>query len=325
MDEFYCKCRLEDRPRIFGMSASPFITKDGVFDSVQQLERTLDSKAFSIYRKDDKDLRNAVLAPEEKILLYDPPMTFDPFAPQPPPKAANSSALFSLVECQMEQISKSWKSYIGKIRHTEETLGSWCADLLLRMEFVHLQEKLDKHDRNVVTKDEYDDDSGLLGKGDPIVVASVRQLLPFAEILAPIPYSVDGLTDKARKLLHVLKKMASTQEEQFRCIVFVERRLTAQALIELVRVADGVRDCIRPAVLVGHGGSVTKVDVMMGSKKQNAVIHDLRVGRCNLLFATQVAEEGRVISLFLSGASSLFQGLISSLARWSFASISSPP
>lgn len=70
MAEFYYSLDKQDRPRIFGMSATPVNRKEEVNVSVWQLEVNLDSKAFTVSRNNDAQLLEAAPKPIEKILEY---------------------------------------------------------------------------------------------------------------------------------------------------------------------------------------------------------------------------------------------------------------
>ncbi|KXS13911.1 P-loop containing nucleoside triphosphate hydrolase protein [Gonapodya prolifera JEL478] len=115
---------------------------------------------------------------------------------------------------------------------------------------------------------------------------------------------------KVRALQGLLMGYTDRREE-FRGIIFVEKRTAATALAEILRKsmgegvamvgADGVArgpGWVKVGALVGHGsgnrdgGAMAARRVEMDFREQNRVIRAFKKGELNLLVATSVAEEG---------------------------------
>jgi endoribonuclease Dicer len=103
------------------------------------------------------------------------------------------------------------------------------------------------------------------------------------------PPSVTDISPKVFELLNILETFRSTQN-RFCGIVFCRQRWTACVLAMVVKYW-GKLDWIRPGVIVGHGSSDSST-MNMSIQGQDDILTKFRNGQINLLFATQVAEEG---------------------------------
>jgi ERCC4-related helicase len=172
---------------------------------------------------------------------------------------------------------------------------------MLFIELTHLQELLEKLDvtaNSTTTADKDTNEYRLLSLEDPPVHAAVRRLIETVFVgYVPEQFSMTGITEKVTKLIKAYQVLPTKLEkdQEFRCLTFVDRRLTARALLEVVRSCDDLKDTIKPALLLGKSDPTASVDSVMNFKRQNQVIYDLRTGRCNLLFATSIAEEGNLL------------------------------
>ncbi|KAJ2780724.1 Dicer-like protein 1 [Coemansia interrupta] len=103
------------------------------------------------------------------------------------------------------------------------------------------------------------------------------------------------LTPQVNRLLDILHQW-SNRPTELRGIVFTSRRITAVLLAYIVsRISEF--DYIRTDVLLGMSKQCTNIanrPIRSGSTKaaNQAVLDDFASGRLNLIFATQVAEEG---------------------------------
>ncbi|KXS12914.1 P-loop containing nucleoside triphosphate hydrolase protein [Gonapodya prolifera JEL478] len=122
------------------------------------------------------------------------------------------------------------------------------------------------------------------------------------------------VTPKVRALCEILNQ--HRERTKFNGIVFVERRITAATLTELLSQYQPTKEWIKVASLVGHGEAtrdmykpggawrvlakqadeqIVKAKFAMAEmsfKEQNRVIFKFKKGRLNLMIATQVGEEG---------------------------------
>ncbi|KAK1728887.1 LOW QUALITY PROTEIN: RNase3 domain-containing protein [Colletotrichum acutatum] len=105
----------------------------------------------------------------------------------------------------------------------------------------------------------------------------------------PPTLSLDDVSSKVLRLWDELKVRFS-QPTDYRCIVFVEMRLTAVLLAELFRQDGMDLPHLKPAALVGSQSSAGLAN--MSFKEQLLAITKFRRGEVNCIFSTQVAEEG---------------------------------
>jgi ERCC4-related helicase len=119
MSHHYDSCPVEKRPKIFGMTASPFGSNDQSKQAIQQLEKNLDSIALSSLTP--TSLQQYVSKPTERIVYYSQGDFFDP------PKLyvkimQNCPKLFEFVEKEM-----------GDCMVLFDLLGPWAADRALEI------------------------------------------------------------------------------------------------------------------------------------------------------------------------------------------------
>ena len=103
------------------------------------------------------------------------------------------------------------------------------------------------------------------------------------------PPSIENISPKVSALLKVLETFRPTRNK-FCGIVFCRQRWTACVLAMVVKYSKKL-DWIRPGVIVGHGSSDSST-LNMSIQGQDDIMTKFRNGQINLLFATQVAEEG---------------------------------
>lgn len=103
------------------------------------------------------------------------------------------------------------------------------------------------------------------------------------------PLTVGDISPKVVALLNVLETFRSTRNK-FSAILFCRQRWTACVLAMVVKYWKKL-DWIRPGVIVGHGTSGSST-LNMSIQGQDDIMTKFRNGQINLLFATQVAEEG---------------------------------
>ena len=106
------------------------------------------------------------------------------------------------------------------------------------------------------------------------------------------------LTPRVLRLFELLSRFNPTQKDtgRFMCIVFVERRSSANVLYHLIKEAsknDERLRFVRPNFTMGQAskGNVFKESDILGMK-QREIMKQFREGQCNLLVATSVLEEG---------------------------------
>nr|CAG8438547.1 9096_t:CDS:2 [Entrophospora candida] len=270
MKEFYNRCPEVDRPKIFGMTASPVNTRNSLL-SASNLESNLHAKVFTA--SDTSELLKYVNRPEELAIKYDPPPDYQ--------QSELYTALWN--ECLG---AENFQSAFSSASYALSTLGPWCSDRIW-------ESILEEKDRNKERLDVKKFDMGLLQEYDEEKLITQKALAVLDKWVFKKPeLDHSMLSPKVIQLIEILAcfKEHNGTEKNFCGIVFVERRHTANVLNFLIKEI-GVLDFIKSAVLVGHGTNENG-DINMRFKEQNKTIEEFRKGQINLLIATNVAEEG---------------------------------
>ncbi|KAL2918045.1 Dicer-like protein 1 [Polyrhizophydium stewartii] len=110
------------------------------------------------------------------------------------------------------------------------------------------------------------------------------------------PLEPHALSAKMQRLVQILLEFQDNPK--FCGIVFVHRRGYAAAVCQALSYHPSLK-FLRPRLLIGHGGSSrsapgesTSMTDRMTIPQQQRTVAEFREGKCNLLVATQVAEEG---------------------------------
>ncbi|KAI8583787.1 hypothetical protein K450DRAFT_219980 [Umbelopsis ramanniana AG] len=266
MREFYHRCPQQDRPKIFGMTASPMNSRGRAEESLYTLEKNLDAKIFT--SQNLTSLQAFVYKPTEIIVEYTPYSVYE------------SKGLYKLL---LERFydQPSLKNLITAARWTYHQLGSWCCDALCQKWFDTFSTGASDDDMN------NSEDELLQLNVDNWVAA--KEACQSYSIPQPNLEDPSMFSNKIQRLIQILKIFSSSKVPL--CgIIFVERRYTAYVLMWLIRSCAELSN-IKSAVLAGHQANGVS-EAKMGYKNQNRVISKFRNGEVNLLIATNVAEEG---------------------------------
>ncbi|ORY95656.1 dicer-2 protein [Syncephalastrum racemosum] len=263
MHEFYFHCKPEERPKIFGMTASPMNSKTSIHYSAPKLEQNLDSRIYTASNLND--LTMAVNKPREVSIEYHTWPSQD------------QTPLTKQVREKLGAIERYERCFIV-INNVLQTMGSWCADRLWQ----HMLQQMDQR----VRLDTQELDKHELMEEDRALREAHEQAQLVQLDNEPNPNS---FSPKVIKLLQILNVYSGV--EDFCGIIFVERRHTALALDLLISSMDKYKDKLKCGTLIGHG-SRDEGDVQMRYNEQNRAILDFQKGDINLLIATTVAEEG---------------------------------
>ncbi|KAF9583828.1 Dicer-like protein 1, partial [Lunasporangiospora selenospora] len=263
MEEFYhdrAHCSLNERPKVFGMTASPASDFGSIVSrSASKLERLLDAQIFT--------------ADEEQVGKFvDKPMEFT--TKYPPSPKYQATALTTNLRHHCSSVTKLeplFKSALVNLGH----LGPWCVDQLWRV-VVFQGLKSNKSDSRVLEESR-------------IATLIVNQW----KFAPPSISDTDTLSPKVIKLVQLLRVAGMTLMDEFCGIIFVQRRDTAIALGLLLHELRELDDFIQAQVLLGHNDESEGADVLrMTFKEQDKIIKGFRDKEYNLLIATSVAEEG---------------------------------
>ncbi|KAJ3287150.1 Dicer-like protein 1 [Borealophlyctis nickersoniae] len=273
--DHYMQTPEEFRPKIFGMTASPSCAKEDASDSVGALERNLCCKAFTT--KNLEDLARHVHRPEESVIYYD------------------DSPFYPLHSLYLRLHALGGLGYNSIRRKCEESLvilqelGPWCANVALRMGV----EEVAKWIANSAMQSSHGPEGFSYSKRkepEPlrIILENVQADIAMMPEVAPGPSSVSPKVMTLMKVLEEYKDSATG----FCGMVFVQRRLTARVLTKLFRKWKGL-EFLKVEAMVGHGtGRHNNPEAHMNVSEQRKIVEDFGAGITNLLFATQVAEEG---------------------------------
>jgi endoribonuclease Dicer len=267
--DYYLTCSGE-RPRIFGMTASPVDSKRDIVRVVEDLESMLQSKIATT-----NDLSITAFAPR----ATDARWIYAPLhAEQENRLASQLMPLCGFVD--------QLKPHFRFARLASQQLGLWAADNVWKRVFLDPKFKsMDqtalysrKLEKTWLVKDELEAKTDLVNEA-----ISVVQQYPFR----PVQLEDDrDISPKVRKLYEELKIHFSSGMPT-RAIVFVEERMTANILCDLFESL--AVPSLRPGALVGTATSGNEGNSW---KAQHDTMEKFRSGAINCIFATSVAEEG---------------------------------
>ncbi|GAA5800244.1 hypothetical protein HPULCUR_005669 [Helicostylum pulchrum] len=267
MRTFYDRCPVENRPKIFGMTASPMHARSSVESSVVQLEKNLDARVYTATNLEELNI--TVNKPLEYTIEY-----------HPAPRYQETELSFKIRE-KIGSIERYRRCFIitGDIL---STLGPWCCDYMWKTMLTDLERRM-----SAVTQD-LDKDSLI---DEDLALKETHEFIdPIVFPRNPDYKDISKFSPKIRMLIDILVTVGNGKITDFCGIIFVERRHTAVAIKLLIDSLDILSD-LRSDVLIGHGTS-EEGDIQMSFREQNKVITKFRTGELNLLIATNVAEEG---------------------------------
>lgn len=262
------------RPRIFGMTASPVDSKSGdVAQVAKDLEERLQSK---IVTTNDPSVFE-VFAPKAKDVFWHYPELEHEYDTE---LCSSLRALCGFVD--------DLKRFFNFSRSATKELGSWAADRVWKHalasthqshESTRITNYLERSDYYLQATEE-EQASLLCSVQDAVALANQHHFGP------PDIENDYDFSPKLRVLYDELKHQYS-EAPTTKTIVFLTERLSAFILCDCFKLL-GIEH-LRPGVLVGVGQPGTDTSSW---KDQEAMMAKFRDGRINLIFATNVAEEG---------------------------------
>ncbi|OLL23041.1 Dicer-like protein 1 [Neolecta irregularis DAH-3] len=275
---FYFETPLDKRPRIFGMTASPFddLQQSIHGNSAENLEKILDAHICTVTNMASlKDFLHKPVEIERDYQTYHAP---------------DFSPLHKTLDEMCKTFPKSFKKAQNAARAVHEELGPWCAHhawgiLLNELKDWPYQARI----RGLVN------DDVTIHTSQNIARELAQRALEFYNDYNFAELSVADVSPKVNVLLDILREVYIVRDVT--AILFVDRRATAFALNGLVkdlgqRQLTGPFHNIKSEILVGHGTSSAPGDVQMDLKNQQRVLCRFRNRSLNLLIATSVGEEG---------------------------------
>ncbi|XP_042485493.1 endoribonuclease Dicer homolog 3a [Macadamia integrifolia] len=299
MKEFYHKSG--NKPKIFGMTASPVVRK-GVSsnmdceDQISELECILDSKICTVEDKAELEL----FVPSAKVInRYYDPINFQPEELKTKLNSSLSKFDALLVEMRgkllsqfkdtdeiFKKLRKRLSNHHSKILHCLDDLGLICAYEAAKvcLENVRILGTME---------DEFYRASFLQCKYFlEEVLHIIEESLPsdYRKFLDAGTLDLEALemgyiAPKLFELIQIFQSLGGTR--QILCLIFVERIITAKVIERFMKKLSYLSHF---SVSYLTGGS-SSVDALT-PKVQKKTLDSFRRGEVNLLFTTDVAEEG---------------------------------
>ncbi|KAJ3069478.1 hypothetical protein HDU98_007453 [Podochytrium sp. JEL0797] len=297
MGEFYhTLAEGEERPKVLGMTASPIyqksVSRDGSVMQLEELKRVLDCRIVTV--EDRASLDGYVSKAQEYLIEYNSPTEIihdrclqqtdtSHFSP-----AATLYAYYvhAMMKLQLADPSckESAAKNLGVVKEVEVELGVWCAGRHARRLFYDLCAQRGK----VVVK-------------DLTALESAVEPLTF-DPAPPLP-TIDTLvhsdiTPKLWTLIQIISSRlqnpssSTTANTQFRGMIFVEKRVTAKIVCDLLKELSPKWFFGLSCAYVTGQGTSSHAPEKMKMKKQQEVMDLFRVGEVQLMVVTRVAEEG---------------------------------
>lgn len=298
MRDFYHELK-SSKPRIFGMTASP-VTSKGVASTedsakqMQQLERLLDAKVYTL--EDKRELEQFVPTPVQTVKWFLPPTHSFQFVLQQlngirekyeikyTDSIVNTDGYKDVEELAKKLWSKIKKLH-GCLQYSLEELGLWCAyesaNCLLKkittdLKYGEVEDKEVQSSKETFLKESL----------EALHAVLQQNANPFDSIDDGLAAVEKGLlTSKVLVLINCLLEYKDM--ENLRCIVFVERVVTAMVLAKILSQIG----CLSFLTCSFLAGTTASLDVM-GKKQQQSTLAQFHSGKINVLVATDVAEEG---------------------------------
>ncbi|KAF8162827.1 hypothetical protein B0H34DRAFT_693086 [Crassisporium funariophilum] len=286
------------RPKIFGMTASPIWNVREPLTSLSTLEANMNAKIVGV-RDHVEELHKHSAKPLEVISEYPmPPEEYDY------PSPTIHQTLQIIDNSVWDQLGIPWSNINMRYIYTFDNLGPYCASLFLYLEIQYHIEGFLVKNKGIMM--EAMSDIGDMEVDVPIfrpskkipmglyevvdILADFQSFFPANHSSPTIPISIDlkWCTPKVRQLVDILKEYYTSN---FQGIIFVEQRQVASALAKVLQVIPDLQGKINCAYLVGTGVNSDGVSKMTDRYAGDA-IEMFRKHEINLLIATSVAEEG---------------------------------
>ncbi|KAI8822072.1 uncharacterized protein EV422DRAFT_495037 [Fimicolochytrium jonesii] len=317
MREFYHSIPSNaERPKVFGMTASPIyqktITRDESKFRLQELESNLDCKVVTV--TDRSSLGDFIPRASETVVEYLESADRDFTYANPVnaleevmqnPSLSQSTRCYHFWMARLtEEIQNSRDDDAAdaadrlvrsqdQIRSMKIELGPWLAGKAAQEQIRALSHRRrGQANPKAPTKASHGSD----------VLAAGNETSKWRNACAEMPslseITQNDITPKVHTLLRLLEERAqnATEGASFRAMIFVERRLSAKVLSEFLNLVATTRfPVVKCAFVTGHGASKsgkTAGRSAMNVTYQKRTFDRFRKGDMNTLVVTRVAEEG---------------------------------
>jgi endoribonuclease Dicer len=257
------------RPRLFGMTASPVDTKNSnLADASRALEQLMDCKIATI------ELANEFISQADEAVCY-----YDRG------REAFETDLWGALNQKFGHL-KSASRLFRQAKELTSIVGPWGADFFWTFAFTDeaarkMEARAEKMlEGNTIHVKELDEKIAALKDAGQFVMNYDFKDIPALEYQDLSPKVVS---------LHDILMTHFNFETSGRCIVFVRTRATAQLLYHIFKTLNEKH--LKVGVIIGAGGHQPG-DQSQSFRAQVYTLLAFRKGEINCLFATSVAEEG---------------------------------
>ncbi|XP_027190700.1 endoribonuclease Dicer homolog 3a isoform X2 [Cicer arietinum] len=293
MEEFYYQAN--EKPRIFGMTASP-VGKRGVSSTLDcegqilDLENILDSKRYTVVDRTEMDVY--IPSAKESCRFYEQ-ARFPALSLKPKIEASWSKCnVLSEFQSDYKDMDNKFKTLhqqmsneLAKILYCVEDLGLLCAYEAAKIcheKFSKIQGECEVYRKcylQCVTVIEE-------------VIQIIEESLHLADKMTlDVEFDCSKAVDMgyiSPKLLELINLLQTFGESsQLSCLIFVERIITAKVIERFVKAVPQISHFTVSYVT----GSNTSADALT-RKRQIEILESFQSGKVNLLFTTDVLEEG---------------------------------
>ncbi|KAF5379867.1 hypothetical protein D9757_007186 [Collybiopsis confluens] len=293
----YKICPVEQRPKVFGMTASPIWNPKNPTKSLQELEAILDAKVIGV-REHVEELSENVPKPTEMMKLFSAPPEHYNF---PQPFLWEAMSVFSLFRPEKLEGSP-WPDIERRYYVTHNNLGPFAASLYVFNEMSHLIARLFWIHNSADEADPARSDLVIPRNSSPPTEIPT-ELFDIADVLVdyqayftspnssslPIPVPLEWCSPKVRTLVGILSEYYSPT---FQGIIFVEQRQVASCLARILSHIPTLHGLVKCGVLIGAVNSSENLFRDVDSGSQDQIVKAFRRKEINLIIATSVAEEG---------------------------------
>ncbi|XP_062101177.1 endoribonuclease Dicer homolog 3 [Humulus lupulus] len=299
MKEFYHKCRR--KPKIFGMTASPVVRK-GVSSTtdcegqLSELESILDSQIYTV--EDKAEMEIFVPSAKETLKFYDPNRY--PFLDLKAKIEAlwlKSDASFSNwlesvqsnykdMDDRIKTLRKRLSNDHGKISYCLDELGLVCAYEAAKVcleNFPNTQEDCKVHRESLMEYKSFLEEV-LCAFEESFTHGCEDFMGPEFDYVKAV--HLGYVSSKIQELIELFQSFGGAME--LLCLIFVNRIIIAKVIERFVKKVA----CLSHFTVSYLTGSNTSSVDALAPKLQKETLDSFRSGKVNLLFATDVVEEG---------------------------------
>ncbi|XVF48783.1 hypothetical protein PTKIN_Ptkin03bG0216400 [Pterospermum kingtungense] len=298
MKEFYHKSN--KKPKIFGMTASPVVRKgvtssDDCEGQISELESVLDCLTYTI--EDRTEMEACVPSARESCRFFDP-TKFSSLDLKAMVEASWFKTDASLSKIQdslqtsyndmddkFETLRKRLSNDHAKILHCLDNLGLICAYEAVKVCLENIpdtKEECEAYRESVMQCKNFLEEV-LYIIGETLPLGDENFLNSGFDYLKAV--DLGYISPKLHELLQLFQSFG--EPRQVLCLIFVERIVTAKVIQRFVKKINFLSDFMVSYLT----GSQTSVD-SLAPKMQKETLESFRAGKVNLLFATDVVEEG---------------------------------